>query len=290
VTTTKVRRLGAATGLSVIVFITCLGTALAAGPIAAVPAAALDGTENCPCTIWHPSSTTPSGPDSDSNAVELGVRFRSDVSGFIRGIRFYKHATNTGVHVGTLWKNDGTLFATATFGFESPTGWQQVTFSSPVPIDANTTHVASYHTNTGHYAADTSFFASELSSPPLRALRDGFDGANGVYRYGATSGFPTETWNATNYWVDVVFTAAASDPAIPLEVTGVTPPAGSTGVNTATIVTAAIAGFVEYPSVNGSAFQLRDQAGSLVPATVLGGGESQNFWLVPNTPLLSGVK
>lgn len=50
-------------------------------------------------TIW-PTSTVPTradlGPD---DPVELGVRFRSDVAGYITGIRFYKHALNTGTHV-----------------------------------------------------------------------------------------------------------------------------------------------------------------------------------------------
>ena len=59
------------------------------------------------CTIW-PSTTVPGlvdqGPDS---AVELGVKFRSDVAGTITGIRFYKASTNTGTHVGNLWSSTG---------------------------------------------------------------------------------------------------------------------------------------------------------------------------------------
>ena len=39
---------------------------------------------------------------------------------------------------------------------------------------------------------------------PLTALADGAAGGNGVYRYGA-GGFPDQTYNASNYWVDVVF-------------------------------------------------------------------------------------
>jgi len=39
---------------------------------------------------------------------------------------------------------------------------------------------------------------------PLHALPNG-SGGNGVYHYGTTSAFPTDTWMATNYWVDVVF-------------------------------------------------------------------------------------
>jgi Domain of unknown function (DUF4082) len=39
----------------------------------------------------------------------------------------------------------------------------------------------------------------------LHALRDGVDGGNGVFRYGAGGGFPVNTYNAGNYWIDVVF-------------------------------------------------------------------------------------
>jgi hypothetical protein len=42
-----------------------------------------------------------------------------------------------------------------------------------------------------------------VDNPPLHALATGVDGANGVYVYGA-SGFPAQTFNTANYWVDVV--------------------------------------------------------------------------------------
>ena len=63
----------------------------------------------CPCTIW-PGSTTPAvaAATNDSGAVELGVKFRANVDGSITGIRFYKGATNTGTHVGSLWSSTGT--------------------------------------------------------------------------------------------------------------------------------------------------------------------------------------
>ena len=62
----------------------------------------------------------------------------------------------------------------------------------------------SYHTNTGHYAYNKDYFASTTNKSPLRALANGEDGGNGMYRYGA-SAFPAETWSSSNYWVDVVF-------------------------------------------------------------------------------------
>jgi len=243
----------------------------------------------CPCTIWTAATTTPSGPDGDTNAVELGVRFNSNTNGFITGLRFYKFPTNTGTHVGNLWSNTGTLLATATFTNETASGWQQVNFATPVAINASFTYVASYHTNTGHYAVNGGYFASGFDNGPLSALPDGtVSGPNGVYRYGAASAFPMDTYNAANYWVDVVFATSAPS-GVPLTVTAVTPAAGATGVSTTTTVTASIVGFLDYNSVNTSTFELRDSAGNLVPATVGGGGESQTFVLSPTSPLAVGT-
>ena len=36
----------------------------------------------------------------DNQPVEVGVKFESDVSGFITGLRFYKGPNNTGTHIG----------------------------------------------------------------------------------------------------------------------------------------------------------------------------------------------
>ena len=166
--------------------------------------AALTGTY----TIW-PSTTIPGtldgGPDS---AVELGMKFRSDVSGYITAIRFYKSSANTGVHIGNLWTSNGTLLATEIFTNETASGWQQVNFSTPVAITANTVYVASYHTNVGHYSDDVNYFAGKgVDSPPLHAPADGVSGFNGVYAYGSSSNFPSNGWNSSNYWVDVVFSS-----------------------------------------------------------------------------------
>jgi len=138
--------------------------------------------------------------------LELGVKFTSDISGHITGIRFYKGSANTGTHVGNLWTSTGTLLATATFTSETATGWQQVNFSTPVPITANTVYVASYHAPTGGYSLDSGYFANAaFDRAPLHALKDGASGGNGLYLYGAASGFPTSTYASSNYWVDVLF-------------------------------------------------------------------------------------
>ncbi len=163
-----------------------------------------------------PSGPAPRCPSTvtvnDNSAVELGVRFRSSTtSGYITGLRFYKGPSNTGTHTGSLWTNTGTRLSTVTFTGESGSGWQTATLPAPVPVTANTTYVASYHTNTGFYSANSpGGFTSAVSRGPLTALANGTDGANGVYLYGG-SGFPTNTYQSSNYWVDVVFDTSAAD-------------------------------------------------------------------------------
>ena len=163
----------------------------------------------CPCSIWAATATpgTPAEPDAD--AVEVGTKFRSDVAGQVTGVRFYKGSGNTGTHVGRLWSESGTNLGTVTFTGETSTGWQTATFASPVTITANTTYVVSYFAPDGRYAADAGYFAAAgTDNGSLHALRDGADGPNGVYRYGSGGGFPSSSWQASNYWVDVLFTPA----------------------------------------------------------------------------------
>jgi len=162
-------------------------------------------------TIWN-SSATPSIVDQNdpTGAVNLGVRFQASVAGTITGIRFYKASTNTGTHVGTLYSDTGTQLAQATFSGESASGWQQVTFTA-VSISANTTYVAAYHTTNGHYSANSSYFTSAYVNSPLTALADNPSGdRNGVYLYGSSVAFPTQTYSESNYWVDVVFNPTSS--------------------------------------------------------------------------------
>ena len=114
---------------------------------------------------------------------ELGVKFKSDIDGFITGIRFYKGAANTGTHIGNLWTSTRhACWRTATFTQRDATGWQQVSFAKPVAITANTTYVASYHTNVGGYAFDGGLLRNAgVDSPPLHALPSNTSGGNGVF-------------------------------------------------------------------------------------------------------------
>ena len=184
-------------------------------------------------TLFAPGAAPTIADWPDGSAVEVGVRFESDVPGSITALRFYKSRENTGRHVGNLWTADGTNVARAVFVGESSTGWQQVDFPNPVPIQAGTVYVASYHTDAGHYAADHGGFATQLDSPPLHAPADGDGGPNGVFAYGDDSTFPSNGWIGTNYWVDVVFSAATGVPTT----TTVAAPTTTTTTPTSTTTT-----------------------------------------------------
>jgi hypothetical protein len=234
---------------------------------------------SCPCNIFGNATPTVASV-GDPNAVELGVKFRTDTPGFVTGVRFYKGAANTGTHIGNLWTSTGTLLASATFSGESASGWQTVTFSSPVPVAAGTTYVASYHTNVGGYAFTAGGLSSAVDNPPLHALANGTDGANGVYGYSASTAFPSSASNGSNYFVDAIFntTGAAGPPTVSATV----PAANATGVALNTMVSATFNKPVQGPSV---AMVLKDPSNNTVPATLSFDVPSNTATLTPNAPL-----
>ena len=184
------------------------GNVMAATSWSFTTAAGTTPPTGCPCSIWGASVIPGTPADSDTAAVEVGTKFRADAAGQVTAVRFYKGSGNTGTHVGHLWSATGTNLGTVTFTGETATGWQTATFATPVPVTAGTTYVVSYYAPVGRYAGDGGYFAAGVDNGPLHALQNGVDGPNGIYRYGTGGGFPTNTWESTNYWVDVVFTPA----------------------------------------------------------------------------------
>src|SRR5262249_32919569 len=122
-------------------------------------------------TIFNPAARPQYFYDG-ADPVELGVKFRSDVSGNITGIRFYNGAADNSVHTGSLWSSSGALLATGTFSGETSSGWQQLNFASPVGITANTTYLASYHTGGSFYYSLNYFQNAGVNNAPLHALID----------------------------------------------------------------------------------------------------------------------
>jgi uncharacterized repeat protein (TIGR02543 family) len=217
-------------------------------------------------SIWSDAATPGGTDDNGGQPIELGLKFRASANGCITGLRFYRVALDTGTHVGSLWKTDGTLYETLTFTTGDTAGWQQMLFASPVPITANTTYVASNYSPLGHYAYTSAGLASGVVNGNLQALQDGVDGPNGVFKLGG--GFPDSSYNSTNYWVDVVFTTSCPSDTTPPTVSSVSPANGATNVNTTVNITATFSEAIDPATINATTFVLRDSLSNLVPASV----------------------
>ena len=241
---------------------------------------------SCPCTIWPPAATPANPAVTDGQSIEVGVKFRSEIDGFVTAVRFYKGAPNTGVHVGHLWSATGALLAEATFTNESASGWQEVALAQPVAITANTTYIASYHADSGFFAIDSGYFsASGVDSSPLHALQAGVDGPNGVFLYGP-SGFPS-SGSTSNYWVDVVLQTDLGPDTTPPTVLSATPAPNTTGVPPATTVSAQFSEAIDPASVTSSTFALRDQGGNLISASVSYNAATRTATLATTAGLLA---
>ncbi|NYH92117.1 DUF4082 domain-containing protein [Actinopolymorpha rutila] len=158
----------------------------------------------------------------DTAAVELGVRFSTTVPGMITGVRFYKSTVNTGTHVGSFWNSAGQRLAQATFSGETASGWQSVTFTTPVAITPGSLYTASYFAPRGRYAATVGGFAAPYTSGRLTVPAGG-----GRYKYGG--GYPVDNYLNINYFVDVMFTPSSTPsptptPTVPGETTLTLPP------------------------------------------------------------------
>ena len=98
----------------------------------------------------------------------------------------------TGTYVGHLWSSSGTLLASATFSKETSSGWQEVTFSSPVSIAADTYYTVSYTTGSPLFYYYSEYFEhggvtnGNLTAPSYTDI-NGTILDNGVYNYGGTS-------------------------------------------------------------------------------------------------------
>src|SRR5262245_5477305 len=120
-------------------------------------------------SLWNNTATPATANAGDPRALELGVKFKSDLDGTISGIRFFKGSQNTGTHTVSLWTAGGSLLARSASVSETASGWQQVDFAAPVNISANMTYVASYHTASG-YSYSCPYFTTPYDNSPLHAL------------------------------------------------------------------------------------------------------------------------
>jgi methionine-rich copper-binding protein CopC len=239
-------------------------------------------TVNCSCSLF--GTAVPGSVDSgDTSGVELGIRFTADTDGYVSGIRFYKSSANTGSHIGSLWTSSGSLLATGTFASETASGWQTMSFGSPIAVTAGTTYVASYFAPNGHYSADGSYFYyKNYDATPLHAAPTLPGGSmNGVY--GDGHGYPSSSFKAGNYYVDVAFSTSAT---VPPSVTARTPTPGASSIALDVKPTASFSKAMDAASI---AFSVTDPANNTVAGSVSYDPTSKTATFTPSAALANGT-
>lgn len=163
---------------------------------------------------------------ADGQPAELGMRFSMDRAGDVTQLRYYRNASDsndTDVRDGHLWRaSDGALLATVTFtSAPGAAGWQFASLATPVALTPGEEYITSYRT-ADNYVSTGGFFASanetafdgldnDAFTDPygvINAPEASIAKGNGVYRYGSDVVVPTETFGASNYWVDLTFDPA----------------------------------------------------------------------------------
>jgi hypothetical protein len=235
---------------------------------------------SCSCSVL--GAVVPATPAAnDSGDYELGLRFKALTEGFVTGVRFYKGTGNGGTHTGSLWTTSGTLMARATFTNETSTGWQTVSFGTPVEVTPGQTYVVSYSAPQGHYAVQPwAFSSAPTKAPPLEV--DGGFGAASAGVFASLGRFPELSSRNANYFVDATFTTLAESPLI---ATNQWPLADSTSVALDTTVSAKYS-----KAVTGAALTLKDSLGTTVAGSTTYDATSRTVTFTPAQPLAGFVK
>lgn len=227
----------------------------------------------CPCGIFDESVLPGVGNVNDPDAVTLGMRFRASRPGSVSGVQFYKGAGNVGPFTVHLWGPDGALLRSASVASPVASGWQEVAFDAPVPVEADALYTVSYRTQSGHYSVTTGGLGAPLSSGYLSTP----DNA-GAFTYG--NGWPSESVS-TSYLVDVMYTPGTTAPTL----SGRTPSDGAIDVSRATTVSVRSSD----PLASGFSFTLEDALGNQVAGSTSVSTDGRTFTFDPSDALAAGA-
>jgi uncharacterized protein DUF4082 len=155
------------------------------------------------------SDTIIANPFVDDRAqVELGVRFRVDAAQAYTAtaIRIYRDPRSAMAdNYGFVYDEDGTMIAYGLLANEGGfSGHLEIRIPGGVRLEPGKTYTASYLSRYG-YPEEQHGFAESVQAGPISFPADA-----GVYRYGG--GFPTDSWEATNYYVSPVVDVDTSTP------------------------------------------------------------------------------
>ena len=178
-----------------------------------------------PVSLWSNSPTPATVDSGDNQAVELGMKFTSDVNGQITGLRFYKSAANTGTHTAHLWSASGQLLATATF-----TGETVQRLAAGELCHAGRDHGG--HDLRRFVLHDQRTLLGQPVVLQLAVQQRTAARAGQRRRVSLRHRAPcrTRSYQGSNYWVDVLLSTTPQVDVTPPTVTAFNPTAGATNV------------------------------------------------------------
>ncbi|WP_158866137.1 DUF4082 domain-containing protein [Leifsonia sp. AG29] len=147
---------------------------------------------------------------SDTNSVNLGVRFTPTQSGRVTALQYYQGPRDSGITKASLWSSSGTALATVSVTPTRVVGWHSVTLPKAVTLQAGTSYTASYLATKGAYAVTQNVLNTARTTNGFRLPANA-----GVFRYSGTSAFPRDTYKGSNYMVDIQFAADGTAAAAP---------------------------------------------------------------------------
>jgi len=140
--------------------------------------------------------------------VEEGVKFITERPIYVTGVSFYRHDTTPFTWTGSLWDTAAPAAPLASGPDATEgTGWQTVTFATPVLMVPGQCYVASYYhvglvTGTGEAGTWYYFTNAGRTVGTVTAVQSqtGY-GGNGVYDGQWSHTYPENTYLDLNYWV-----------------------------------------------------------------------------------------
>lgn len=178
------------------------------------------------------SQTPVSANNSDGTpSIIAAVTLKFAVAGSISHVRFYATTTTGGTYTGKVYQ-----LTSNTAGSEIGSGatssgitggtWNTVALDTPASVDTSHGYRIGLHNSQGRYVSSSNVFTSGgggITNGNITALANldtslGFEINNGTFHIGSSStdiGFPSDTFNATNYFVDVLFTPAGAGSIAP---------------------------------------------------------------------------
>jgi hypothetical protein len=171
------------------------------------------------------TTQTPGGNFNDGSSISLGTAIHFLTPGWVYGHRFYGHTDLdsgdfSGTYTGQFWEyilgedsgGTGTRLAQRTYGAVT-SGWNEILYSTPVPVDIDIPYKTVYHSSSGLYTAISNQFQTlGLVNGDVEAYASGSGSSVGTIRNatyfepGATvDDFPKFTFNGGGYMSDVLF-------------------------------------------------------------------------------------